>query len=152
MCNFYIAPFHTKCSERFTQLLPRQTWSLQSHLNFLGSIRMRSSPQGEYTQHSTMSFTVYSRVPILNTPGWSEEIGAKHVSQAYTRRRGSGSNPRPSDHESNALTTTPPALLRQNEMRESATLDFFKMDDESGRRWPSGQSIGLMIERSWVRS
>ena len=24
MCNFYIAPFHTKCSERFTQLLPRQ--------------------------------------------------------------------------------------------------------------------------------
>ena len=199
-----------KCSERFTSLLPRQTCSFQSQLNFLGSIRMRSivqatdifsmhscfgyssaraaevrldcssshwvfgaraglrknpslqvkfypryismhvkntvtnisdyarnidiildpirgetllmgydiyakkddfwatSPQGEYIQHSTISVTVCSRVPISNTPGRSEEIEAKHVSQAYTRRRGSGSNPRPLHHESNALTVRQP--------------------------------------------
>ena len=32
---------------------------------------------GEHTQHSTISITVYSRVPILNTPGWSEETRSK---------------------------------------------------------------------------
>jgi len=36
-----------------------------------------SSLLGEHTQHSTISITVYSRVPILNTPGWSEETRSK---------------------------------------------------------------------------
>ena len=106
--HFYIGLFHTKYSERFTLLLPWQTCSFLSHLNFLGSIRMCFSPWGEHTQHSTISFTVFSRVPILNTPGWSEEIGAKHVSHAYTRRQRSGSNPWLSNYESDALTVQPP--------------------------------------------
>ena len=72
MCNFYIAPFHAKCSERFTQLLPRQACAIQHHLNFLGSIRMSQEPKGRV--HSTIwqdLSSAYGRVPILNTAGWT---------------------------------------------------------------------------------
>ena len=89
MCNFYIAPFHTKCSERFTQLLPRQACAIQHHLNFLGSIRMSQEPKGRV--HSTIwqdLSSAYGRVPILNTAGWTGVSRVKHLSQGWKELAG----------------------------------------------------------------
>ena len=56
MCNFYIAPFHTKCSERITQLLPRQACAIQHHLNFLGSIEIPQTRGASTLNNQTRSF------------------------------------------------------------------------------------------------
>ena len=58
----------------------------------------------------TRSFTVYSRVPLLHM-GEVRKSESSTFPKRTKKRPGSGSNPRPLDYESNALTTRPLLLL-----------------------------------------